>query len=175
MYSNHYFGKYAEDIEKLDFHRKLMLGVLVLRDLSSCVAHFDGIYNEKLLPFYENMINALKLASASGLPASSLCHLRDACIRRVPDTDTFPAKEGTFAQYAMISACYLLAFALEYNVGDFYRSLDFYIENLCAQNQCAEEPLSDAMLNEYITAIWASLIASLEQEVHITSAADGMK
>lgn len=51
MYSNHYFGKYAEDIEKLDFHRKLMLGVLVLRDLSNCVAHFDGIYDRSFSRF----------------------------------------------------------------------------------------------------------------------------
>jgi len=160
MYRENYFGQYVEDIEKLDLHQKVRLGVLILREQRICVVHFDDVYDQELLPFYDSIIKELELTPITEFPSSSLIHLRNVSDKRIPDTDIFPSEYGTFAQYAMISACHLIAFATEHNVKRFYQLIEIYIDNIYAQNQCSEHPLNNVMLLEHITGIWGSLISS---------------
>lgn len=161
MYIRNYFGQYAEDVKKLNTYQKILLSANILHFQSVFIEIFDNTYGEELYMLYEEVINELALISRVETPSSSLIKLRDVSYKRIPDTDVFPSKEGTFAQYAMISACYFMSFAIEHDVDAFYKATDIFIESLYAQNQCSDEPLNDTEIYEKIVGRWPHLIEGL--------------
>lgn len=162
MFVEEYLKTYHEDIIKLGFQQKVMAGVFFLHKQIYGMEQFDKIYDEHLLSFYNDIINELTYRSDTETSRMALRNrLKDSKIK-IPDTDEFSSKEGVFAQYAMISASYLISFSIECKQADLYKSLEASIENLCMQNQLSDTPQSDDVFHWFIFSEWSELIRIMQ-------------
>lgn len=161
MYIKDFLGAYCADVEQLNLQQKILLGVFFLRSQSHCVEQFDQVYGGDLLSFYENVINELILSAQSGGPTSSLTYMREECRKLIPDTDEFQSTEGTLAQYAMVSACYLISFVFKKDLDELFKLLDMYIESIYAQGQFSGESLNNDVFREQVVDTWTHLIKNL--------------
>ncbi|WP_054180867.1 hypothetical protein [Trabulsiella odontotermitis] len=150
MNTDEYLEKLTEGLTGLTFQQKLTVGIFFLRKQISAVAGFDKIYSEQLLPFYEEIINMLTVCANVGCDTSVLRNKLQHCSEKIPDTEEFTSEVGSFAQHAMISACYLLSFCLDQNPADFHKTLEMAVENFYIQNKLSDVLLSNDLPHELI-------------------------
>lgn len=93
------------DFHQLSRQQKILFTSAYLYRQVRLVKDFDKVYSENLLRFFFETLELLVLEETEKL--RNLVEIID---ERIPDTDEFSEKEGSYAQNLMIALRYLVCF-----------------------------------------------------------------
>ncbi|ECK9470723.1 hypothetical protein CFSAN000657_14300 [Salmonella enterica subsp. enterica serovar Wein str. CFSAN000657] len=162
MILDEYCAVEIDEIAKLSFIQKMVLGVCFLQRQAPGVKKFDVLYQTDLSSFFLACIGKYKKV----IEAENDVLINEKFIseieKNIPDTESYGELEGSLAQNAMIALYYMALFITEMDDGNLYFSLDKLLDSVDIKNQDATIVEDDILIFNNERIILSELLLDIK-------------